>query len=173
MLKGIIFHWTAGSYTTREQDLYHLTIDNLGNVFQGHKPPEANIPKNGQYLNEAVDKYVHHCGGGNSFRIGIGLMGMAGFDTKNKKTAYPLTATQCERAWYEGAKYCKKYSIIVTPETVETHYEFGKRTNPGHKVNSSYGKIDITYLPYQATLRPDEIGDFIREKVKWYLKNKV
>lgn len=174
MLERIVFHWTGGSYTTRHPNEYHVNIDNLGNVFY-NAPPERNVPKNGKFLVEGVDKYLPHCGGGNSRCIGIGFMGMAGFDMRARKTAYPLTATQCERGWFEAAKFCHKYKIPITKTTVETHAEFGKRSNPDPKnpVNKSFGKIDILYLPYQSTLRPNEIGDFIREKVEWYLKNKV
>jgi hypothetical protein len=49
---------------------------------------------------------------------------------------------------------------------VFTHYEFGRR-NPE---SDSAGKIDITHLPYAPELQPDDIGDHIRGKVRWYLQ---
>lgn len=60
---------------------------------------------------------------------------------------------------------CKQYNIAVTPDTVLTHYEFGKK----HPKTTSYGKPDISYLHPYPELKPAEIGDYIRNKVKWYL----
>jgi hypothetical protein len=45
-----------------------------------------------------------------------------------------------------------------------THYEFGQK-NPK---TTSYGKIDIVYLHEYPSLKANEIGDFIRNKIRWY-----
>ena len=45
-----------------------------------------------------------------------------------------------------------------------THYEFGLK-NPK---TTSKGKIDIIYLPPYPTIKKENIGDFIRNKIKWY-----
>ena len=45
-----------------------------------------------------------------------------------------------------------------------THYEFGL----AHPNSTSKGKIDITFLPPFSWLEKDEIGKFIRSKIKWY-----
>ena len=63
------------------------------------------------------------------------------------------------------AELCKKYNIPVTPKTVLTHYEFGQ-ANPK---TSSYGKIDIIYLHAYPQIQKEAMGDFIRNKVIWYL----
>ena len=47
-----------------------------------------------------------------------------------------------------------------------THYEFGQQ----NKKTSSYGKIDITYLPPYPDIKPQDCGTFIRTKVNWYYK---
>jgi hypothetical protein len=91
---------------------------------------------------------------------------MAGYTSPRSQGRYPLTAKQCEATWKLVAEQCHKYGIPVTEDTVYTHYEFGKR-NPG---SDSAGKIDITYLPYKPELKPEEVGDYIRGKVTWYLK---
>ena len=59
----------------------------------------------------------------------------------------------------------KKYNIVLSPNTVLTHYEFGKT----HPNTSSFGKIDIVYLPPYKQVITNNIGSFIRNKVKWYL----
>ena len=46
-----------------------------------------------------------------------------------------------------------------------THYEFGLK----NQSTSSRGKIDIIFLPPYPDVKTSEIGDFIRNKVKWYL----
>lgn len=157
-MKKICIHWTAGSYASRETAHYHFTVGPDGTVYSG-KPPE---------VNQAPLKagYVAHCGGGNTDCIGIALMGMAGFKNSKSVGPYPLTEKQCETSWAWIAHLCKHYGIPITPDTVYTHYEFGKR-NPR---SSSAGKIDIVYLPHQPQLQPNEIGDYIRGKVKWYLQ---
>jgi hypothetical protein len=160
-MKRICIHWTAGPYqqTRLDYEHYHYTVGKDGVVANGKFLPEANIPPlvNG--------RYAQHCGGGNSYTIGIALRGMAGFQSTDKLGSFPLTDTQCEAAWKLVALMAKKYNIPVTPETVYTHYEFGKK----HPDSDSAGKIDIIHLPYMKDLAPGQIGDFIRGKVKWYM----
>lgn len=160
-MKKICLHWTAGTYLPNRIDFehYHYLVDQRGHVHNGKFLPEANIPP----LSNGC--YAQHCGGGNSWAIGIGLCGMRGFEAVDRLGPFPLTDTQCEAAWKLVALMCKKYAIAVTPETVYTHYEFGKK-NPG---SDSAGKIDIIHLPYAKHLAPGQIGEFIRGKVKWYI----
>lgn len=161
MIKTICIHWTAGSYARTKEDAqcYHFTIGPDGAVSAGTFPPEANIAplRSGHY--------AAHCGGGNSGCIGIALRGMSGYAGPGKVGNYPLTQVQCEAAWALAARCCKEYGIAVTPKTIFTHYEFGKR----HPDSSSAGKIDITHLPYAPDIQGDGVGDYIRTKVSWYL----
>lgn len=161
-MKKICIHWSAGSYGQCDTDFthYHFTVGKDGTVLSGLFRPEANIPplRNGYY--------AAHCGGGNSYCIGIALRGMAGFKDKNHVGKYPLTAVQCEAAWKKVAELCKRYGIAISPETVFTHREYGL----AHPDSDSAGKIDICYLPHEPDLKPDQIGDYIRQKVMWYLR---
>jgi hypothetical protein len=161
VLKKICVHWTAGSHGQSEEDYrhYHYTVGNDGAVAGGKFKPEANIPPlvNG--------KYAAHCGGGNSYCIGVSLRGMAGYQGPGSVGKYPLTEPQCEAGWKLVAKLCHEYGIPVNPDTVFTHYEFGRK-NPA---SDSAGKIDITFLPHAPSMKPDEVGDYIRCKVQWYL----
>jgi hypothetical protein len=157
-LKRVCIHWTAGSYTTNNTAHYHCEVGKEGELYFG-KDPSKNIPplKRGQY--------VAHCGGGNSWTIGVSMRGMAGYKSPAQVGKYPLTTKQCEATWEQVAKYCLENKITVTPDTVYTHYEFGLK-NPN---SPSAGKIDIVHLPHQPHLKPHEIGDYIRGKVKWYM----
>ena len=47
-----------------------------------------------------------------------------------------------------------------------THYEFGQ----SHKNTTSFGKIDIIYLPPYSHIQKNDVGNFIRSKAKWYYK---
>lgn len=89
---------------------------------------------------------------------------MAWFKDRNNVGAYPLTKIQCEAAFKLVAKLAKEYGLQINSQTVMTHYEFGK-ANPK---TSSAGKIDIIYLPPYPEVKQEEIGDFIRNKVRWY-----
>ena len=59
---------------------------------------------------------------------------------------------------------CEQYSLDINPGTVLTHYEFGQN-NPK---TSSFGKIDIVYLPPYPWVARKDVGSFIRSKVRWY-----
>lgn len=155
--KRIICHWTAGTYqpNTKEFNSYHYLVNGDGLVIEGKYKPEDN-------LNCYDGAYAPHTGGGNTGAIGIAMCGMAGFVSKNKVGNYPLTKVQCERFFKLVAEVAKKYNLPINSETVMTHYEFGQ----AHPKTTSYGKIDIIYLPPY----PDVAGvaDFIRSKSLWY-----
>ena len=157
-MKRIIIHWTAGlgSPNSTDKHHYHYLIDTKGNVYDGKFKPEDN--------EDCTDgRYAQHTGGGNTGSIGVALCGMLNGVNEKK---YSLTRIQCERMFKLVAELSKKYNIPVTSENIMTHYEFGLK-NPN---TTSKGKIDIIYLPPFPEISRDKIGDFIRGKVKWYLR---
>lgn len=157
-LTRITYHWTAGTSTPNATDLkhYHFLIDKDGLIYKGIYKPEDNINCND-------GKYAAHTGGGNTGNIGIAFCGCyVQKGQKVKDSMYPLTRIQLERGFELGAKLCKQYNIPI--QNVQTHYEFGI-LNPK---TSSAGKIDITYLHPFPLVEPNNCGDFIRNKVKWY-----
>ena len=158
-MKRIIIHWTAGTNKPCGEDFkhYHYLITGAGEVRPGEFKPEDNE-------NCSDGKYAAHTGGGNTGSIGVSMCGMAGFNGSANSTKYPLTKVQCEATFNLCAKLCKQYGLLVTPDTVMTHYEFGQK----HPKTSSYGKIDIIYLPPYPQVKKQEIGDFIRNKIRWY-----
>lgn len=158
-MKRIILHWTAGTNqpNSHEYECYHFLINGDGLIVKGKHTPEDNE-------NCYDGKYAAHTGGGNTGSIGIALCGMAGYTGNNNIGKYPTKKVQCEAMFKLIAELCKKYKIAITPDTVMTHREFGLK-NPK---TTSVGKIDISWLPY-PNLTPNSIGDFIRNKAKWYL----
>ena len=159
-MKRIIIHWTAGAGSPNGVDKQHdhYLIDTKGNIHNGIFKPEDNE-------NCSDGRYAQHTGGGNTGSVGVALCGMFGFRGVNECGNYPLTRVQCERMFKLVAELSKKYNIPVLPTNIMTHYEFGLR-NPK---TTSAGKIDIIYLPPFPDIPKDKIGDFIRNKVKWYL----
>lgn len=159
--RKVINHWTAGGSKPNGTDFehYHIIIDGYGNVYKGDHSIEDND-------NTADGDYAAHTGGGNTKAYGVSLCGMSGFDLKNKKTNYPITPLQIEKLFEINAKllFSEKYTKAVK-EILMTHYEFGQ----SHPKTSSFGKIDITYLHAYPNLKPEEVGDFIRNKTQWYL----
>ncbi len=162
-MNRIVIHWTAGGHQPNSEDYnhYHYVVNKDGLIFQGKYKPEDN-------LNCNDGKYAAHTGGGNTGSIGVSMCGMAGFKNRNNVGNYPLTKKQVEACFKLVAELCKKYRIQITPYTVFTHYEFGMR-NPN---TTSKGKIDIIYLPPYPNIPANKVGDFIRQKVQWYM-NKV
>ncbi len=164
VMKRIIYHWTAGSYTPCLSDKahYHFIVDDKGGIYKGLCVPEDNE-------NCLDNQYAAHTGGGNSGSIGIAFAGMYGFLNRFSDFKYPLTQKQCEVGFELGAKLVKKYNLnIFLSDTIQTHYGFGKR-NPK---TTSKGKIDIVYLPPYPEIRRSDVENFIRSKVKWYLSKK-
>ncbi len=159
----IIFHWSGGPYVLTEADFnhYHFTVGPDGLHLPGRFSPQDNIPP------LKPGKYAAHTGGGNSYAIGIALRGMAGA-TENGvyKGTFPITLRQSEGAWALGARKCFEYGIKPDKNTVMTHYEFGLR----YPKTTSRGKIDITNLPFRPDLKKEQVGDYIRSKVNWYLE---
>ena len=160
-MKRIILHWTAGANEPNNTDYqhYHYLVNGNGVVVKGKYNPEDN-------LNCNDGKYAQHTGGGNTGSIGVAMCGMAGYVSgKAESTKYPLKSKQVEATFKLCAELCKKYDLAVTPQTVMTHYEFGQK-NPK---TSSAGKIDIVYLHPYPKVTTAGMGDFIRNKITWYL----
>lgn len=161
-MKRIIIHWTAGGYvpTSYEKEFYHFLVDSLGKIHLGKFKPEANlICRKGMY--------AAHTGGGNTGSIGIALCAMADFKNKNNVGDFPITKVQFESAMKLCAEQAKKYDIKIAPENVMTHYEFGQK----HRDTTSCGKIDIVFLPPYPWVSADDVGSFIRSKIRWYQEN--
>lgn len=163
--KRVIIHWTAGTNQVSSADFqhYHYIVNGDAVVVEGKFPITANENCKADTKGNAL--YAAHTGGGNTGSIGVSMCGMANFNGKPESTKYPLTAVQCERTFKLVAEICKKHNIAITPDTVMTHYEFGQK----HPKTSSAGKIDIIYLPPFPNVAKNDVGDFIRNKVKWYL----
>jgi len=158
-MKRIILHWTAGGSvpTSYEKERYHYLVDSLGKVYLGKFKPEANL-----VCREGM--YAMHTGGGNTGSIGVSMCAMAGFRSKNDLGNFPITKIQFESTMKLCTKLAKQYDIKITPENVLTHYEFGQK----HPSTTSYGKIDIVYLPPYSWISKDDVGSFIRSKIRWY-----
>ncbi len=157
-MKRIIIHWTAGAYTPNATDLehYHFLVDRDGEVHNGKYKPEDN-----ENCNDG--RYAAHTGGGNTGAIGVSMCAMAGFKSVSDCGKYPIKPVQLESCFKLCAELCRKYNIPV--ENVWTHYEFGIN----HPDTSSHGKIDLIYLPPYPLVKRNEVGGFIRNKIRWYL----
>jgi len=159
MVKRIILHWSAGRYypSDFEKQFYHYLVDVDGHIYQGKYTPEDN--------NDCNDgKYAQHTGGGNTGSIGVCMCGMYGFRSKENVGDFPISKIQFEACMKLCAQLCKQYKIEISPLNVLTHYEFGKN-NPK---TTSFGKIDITYIPPYSWVSRNDAGSFIRSKIRWY-----
>ena len=160
-MKRIILHWTAGKYSPNECDLehYHYLVDAEGKVYQGKFRVEDNEVCIG-------NNYAMHTGGGNTGSIGVSMCAMLGFHNEQNVGNYPITPVQFERTMKLCAELLAQFGLNLTPNTLMTHYEFGQ----AHPKTTSYGKIDVIYLPPYPWVKRDEVGSFIRSKVRWYLE---
>lgn len=157
-MNRIIIHWTAGTYKPNHIDSehYHYLIDDKGAVHRGKYRPEDNE-------NCGDGHYAAHTGGGNTGSIGVAVCAMRNFVSPDNAGDYPITSKQIEACFKLCAELASKYNIPV--ENIMTHYEFGL----SHPNTVSRGKIDIIHLPPYPTVKQNEVGGFIRDKVRWYL----
>ena len=158
-MKRIIIHWSAGGYypTDFEKEHYHFLVDKDGKIHTGKfRPADNEFCKPG--------RYAAHTGGGNTGSIGVAFCAMAGFKNSAQTGNFPILKKQFECAMEFCARLVNKYGLEINPQTIMTHYEFGLK-NPR---TTSAGKIDIIYLPPYPWLSRDDIGSFIRSKIKWY-----
>ncbi|MFW6246961.1 MAG: N-acetylmuramoyl-L-alanine amidase [bacterium] len=161
--RRIINHWTAGNFKPNLRELlhYHLLIDDRGKLYLGYK----NIEENDNCYDGS---YTAHTGGGNTRSVGIAVCGMSDFKSIKNPGNLLLTKIQLERLFETNAiQLYREGWEKATKDNLLTHYEFGLL----HPHTSSRGKIDIIYLPPFPDIKPNEVGDFIRNKTNWYLKN--
>ena len=153
----ITVHHTAGNYQANATDkkAYHYLIDDKGKVTRGLFTVADNM--------DCTDRrYAAHCGGNNTKNIGVAFCGNRGLSEKDLFSPQPLTRVQLEAGFKLLAELSIKYGIPVTAQGIFTHYEYDK------KKKKPEGKIDLIYLPPFPNVKINEVGDFIRGKVRWY-----
>lgn len=162
-MKRIIIHWTGGTYAPNSSDLlhYHFVVGGSGKVHNGKFTPKDN-----ENCNDG--RYAQHCGGGNTGSIGISMACMFGFKDNKNIGNYPMTKIQFETCMKKVAQLSKEYNIPIKEDSILTHYEFGQT----HPKTTSYGKIDIIFLPPYPHVLKKDVGNFIRNKIQWY-RNKL
>jgi hypothetical protein len=162
----ICIHWTGGrndNVNSREKDSYHFIVTKKGIVHPGKHRPEKNFKR---LTNR--DIYAAHCGGGNSFTIGVAVAGgPRGYTIKGEN--HEFSRKSFEEMCNLIAELAHKYKIPITPERIYTHYEFGTR-NQG---TDSVHKTDITSFPWlleavEKSYTRNTYGDEIRKKIRWY-----
>lgn len=158
MIKRIIIHHTAGGYAPNMVDLkaYHFLVTNNGITYKGKYKPEDN--------EDCSDgKYAAHTLKGNTGSIGVAAC--CNYNLKEGKPwdcKYPLRQAQFEAICKLCAELCIKYNIRV--DNIYTHYGFDKE----HDIKQ--GKIDIIYLPFKPDIKRDDIQNYFRHKILWYLQ---
>lgn len=156
-------HHTVGRYDQIFNDYHYcITFDkktNTAKVVKGiYKPEDNDNTKDG--------KYAPHCKMANTGNIGIGICACLGYDSKTKTSpTYPITSQQIELAFELMAELCIKYNIKI--EEVQTHYERDQKLG-----KNKSGKVDILFIPSYPQIKPQDVGNFIRNKVSWYKSKK-
>lgn len=151
----IILHWTAGNYEPNYIDMesYDLLITGEGLRIIG---------------NHELDNNKASTAGMNSITYNISCCG--GLDRT------PLKKGQCEALFKATAEKLKLFKLTV--DKVYTHAEIGqivanktisKLLTYNSFLNNNIGKIDLSKLPYD--LKGKSSGDFIRNKIVWYMNS--
>ena len=148
MAKKIIIYQTGGSYFTSLEQLqnFDYLITHRGTILKGSKEEEIYKP---------VRK-----------EINIAFMGMQGYESFKNQGKYPITATQLDKGLNFIANLAIEFDIKLTSTSIMTSYEQKKRKYG--IVNIS--ETDLITIPSQSYLYPDEIGKFLRSKIKLFIK---
>lgn len=156
-MRGIVLHWTAGSYNPSEHDrrAYHILIDGDGKPHRG----TPSIALNSGTLKPGYAAHTLNC---NTGFIGVSICSMGGAkESPFDAGVWPLRRLQMDAAVQVLADLCEKYDISPTRKSVLSHAE----------VQSSLGirqrsKWDIARLAYDLDRRgAHEIGDAVRREV--------
>ena len=93
---------------------------------------------------------------------------MFGYRSPKDVGIFPITKEQLELSFELIAELAIKYKFKgINKDTVFTHYEHDAI------LLKPEGKIDITNIPTHPELKPEQCGNFIREKVQWYYNEKM
>ncbi len=161
MPNKITVHWTVGRYNQTFND-YHYCITYDNNLKKAYVKKGVYKPEDND--NTGDGKYAPHCYLCNTGNIGIGICSMYGYKNPQNVGDFPITREQIELTFELCAELCVKYNININE--VQTHYERDR------KLKKPSGKIDIIYLPPFPDVKQADIGNFIRNKVKWYFSKK-
>jgi hypothetical protein len=164
IMKRVILHWTAGSYTPSEhdKDCYHLLIDGWSRVVRG----KHSILANERIGSKSADYYAAHTRGTNTGSIGLSICAMSGAnEVPFRAGEYPLKEEQWVRAAEVTAELCKRYGIPVNDKTVLTHAEVQKNLGKPQS-----GKWDISRLPFSDLKSAKACGDNFRAMVKDFMR---
>ena len=155
-------HFTVGRYEQFFND-YHYMIAYNSKTKQAYVKRGIYTPEDND--NTGDGRYAPHCALMNTGNIGVAICANYQYNHKtNTSDTYPITAQQLELAFELLAELSIKYNIKI--EEIQTHYERDK------KLKKPSGKVDIIFLPSYPQVKKEEVGNFIRNKVKWYISKK-
>lgn len=149
-ITGIVFHWTAGTYTTLS-DHYHFCV-----VFDGKKAKVVQT--------KSVRERGSHTWRRNTGKVGISMCGM--YDNpETKGLDYPLKKEQIEACAKLAAELC--FILDIDPEG--TH-ELRDLKNPLVTFKAPNVTDHMFYGKKDNYFKPD-IGDYltlVHDKTIWY-----
>lgn len=160
-MKYIVAHWSAGGHKGSDSDKehYHIIIEGDGNLVRGDHTIDDNV--------STGDKdYAAHCLGFNTKSIGISAASMLGANQSPFNAgSHPMTQVQWERMAEVAADLARFYNIPVDREHVLGHGEVEEVHNKPQKQ-----KWDPMVLPWNTSLKPAQVGEAFREKVRSFMK---
>jgi hypothetical protein len=166
-----IIHWTAGAYRISGIDRAHyhaicgLATKNGGTagiiaVRGTHSAAANNVTSDGHY--------AAHTKGLNTGSFGLAVACMAGAVQGKSNGDFPLTPELWEALAQAAAEVLSAYKLPVTERTVLQHGEVERIYQKPQR-----GKWDCCYLPWQPALKPRQVCDLFRERVKFYYPEKI
>ena len=152
MIRGIVFHWTAGRYHQIFNSYhYNITFD-----------PQTKTAKVEKTCKSDSD-LKSHTWGRNSGRIGIALC-CALNATTNNLGAFPPTKQQIEVACAFAGGLAAKYNLPA--EAIKTHAEWATIDGYGVGSGDPQTRWDLWVPRWEG--RAKNLSEVMRDKTLWY-----
>lgn len=158
--KRLILHWTAGTHKASSDDLkhYHWCVEGGGEI-KGGVPLEANLRQVKPW-----HTYAAHTRAFNAWSAGLAFCGMRYAFPGGSSGTSPLLPLQVDSGLEFVARKFIEWGLPVNEQTLFTHWEAEEL----HGVDQK-GKWDITVLPWDKSIKEDEVGSWLRQRVLEYV----
>jgi hypothetical protein len=154
--KRVAMHWTAGTSAPNSVDLkaYHFLVnrDDTAYIVKGVYPVERNM----RQLAPGDEDYAHHCGGYNSFSVGVSFCGER--DARVRLQEYQVTRGLAFIA--VAMRYEWGSLIPLNDKHLFSHFE--AFTLHGVEGQHNRTKQDIRRLAWRPELNEKQVGDYLR-----------
>jgi hypothetical protein len=154
--RRIVLHWTGGGPHPSQESRhsYHYEVDQEGRIYD-HVPVAQNMRRIVSGSPHAAHVWMY-----NSWSVGVALSGMHRAKPGGPYGPWPIREDQTMAMCSFVGRLCTEWGLPVDVDHVMTHWE----VNAVHGQSRS-GPWDITALPWDESIPPEEVGGWLRVRI--------